>query len=145
MGSGAPKIAITASPWNLSIVPPWAGHDLGHRGQVLADDGGDVARRQALGQRREPADVGEQDRDLELLRLDRGLRMGGEPVGDLLRHERRERLLRRGLLDDGRMQPLELVDQAGARRPPPAIRRNSSVTWRSTASWVVPSVAAISA
>ena len=52
--------------------------------------------------------------------------MGGQPVDDLLRHERGERLLRRGLLDDGRMEPLELVDQprapVAAGHPPEQLR-----------------------
>ena len=37
-GSGAPNTAITASPWNLSIMPPCVGDHLGHRREVLADD-----------------------------------------------------------------------------------------------------------
>ena len=53
-------------------------------------------------------------RDLDLLRLDRRLGLRRQPVGQLLRHERRERLARRGLLHHGGVQALELVDEARA-------------------------------
>ncbi len=89
-------------------------HDLGHRGQVLADHGGHIARGEALRDRREPADVREQHAHHDLLRLDRRLRVRGQTVGQLLRHERRQGLARRGLFDDGGVQPLELVEHAGA-------------------------------
>ena len=69
MGSGAPKIAITASPWNLSIVPPCSVDDLGHRAEVTADDLGDSPGAEPLGQGREPPDVAEQHGHLELALL----------------------------------------------------------------------------
>ena len=80
------------------------GHDLGHRREVPADDRRDVASLEPLGDRRETADVAEQHRHLDLLRLDRGLGVRGEPLGELLRHEARERVARRGLLDDRGVQ-----------------------------------------
>ena len=57
-------------------------HDLGHGAQVTAHDLGDDSRRQALGDRREAADIAEQDPDLELL-LDHRRLTAHEPVGDL--------------------------------------------------------------
>ena len=86
-------------------------HHLGHRAEVTADQVGHDAGAEPLGERREPPDVAEQDRDLELDLLDHAV---GEPVGDLRRHERPERLGLRALLDHGGVQLLQPVDGGGA-------------------------------
>ena len=144
-GSGAPNTAITASPWNLSIVPPCA------------------ATTSAIAERCLPTTAatsraGRRSAIVEKPRMSLNSTVTSTSCGSIAvfgceaswsasccGHERRERVARFGLFDDRRVQALELVDQAGAPPPSPAIARNSSVTWRSTASWVVPSASAISA
>ena len=69
----------------------------------------------ALGQRGEAPDVGEQDGDHDLLGLDRGIRLGGETICELLRDERSQRLARGGLFHHGGVEPLELVHDGAPR------------------------------
>ena len=113
VGSGAPKTAITASPWNLSIVPPCSEITSAIAPRCRPTISRDVARGETLRDRREPADVAEEDGDLQLA-LARGVPAARQRVHELRRHVRLERRRRGGLLDDGRMQPLELPEQARA-------------------------------
>ena len=101
---------MTASPWNLSIVPPCSTTTSAIAREVPADDLGDLARRQALGDRGEAADVAEQDRDLELL-LGPIAPARAEVLGDLRGTNERSVAAMAGLLDDRRVQALHLVDR----------------------------------
>ena len=64
--SGAPQKAMTASPMYLSSVPPFE-DDVGHRREVLVEEGDQRLGVERLGDRGEAADVGEEDGQLPLL------------------------------------------------------------------------------
>ena len=143
-GSGAPKTAITASPWNLSIVPPWAATTsaIADRCRPTTEATSRASSRSAI---------------VEKPRMSLNRTVTSTSCGSIAESgceasrsascwgTKLARVLRDAVCSTTAACSRLNSSTSAGRSSPPAMPRNSSVTCRSTASCVVPSAAAISA